>query len=241
MFQECLKLKLRLGAHARTNFKMVFEFQVFQECQHFQQFQKILVATHFKSISRDSKRHHAFQELQEHVSRGTVKTWLDFLMHMFTGPCSVVHIAAGSFCLAMGSACSQTEQVSLMLAWILTMDLALWWRNESFIALHNYHRLCYGTWPKGAHSALINGDHPQLDTSEPLNEDDKKIYLHLIGALQWVNQIGRFGVTTSVMTLSWFQATPKKVISTMSRESMGVFPRCAMLQKRSGLTHHLII
>jgi len=72
MFQECLKLKLRLGAHARTNFKMVFEFQVFQEYQHFQQFQKI--ATHFKSISRGSKRHHAFQELQEHVSRGTVKT-----------------------------------------------------------------------------------------------------------------------------------------------------------------------
>jgi len=41
-------------------------FQQFQAFQEFQEFQEI--ATHFKSVSRDSKRQ---QEFQEHVSRVT--------------------------------------------------------------------------------------------------------------------------------------------------------------------------
>jgi len=69
--------------------------------------------------------------------------------------------------------------------------------------LDNYRRV-YGTWPKVAHSPLINGDHPELDTSNLLNEDDQKVYQSLIGALQWVIQIGRFDITTAVMTLSQF-------------------------------------
>jgi len=43
-------------------------FQEFQEYQEFQAFQEI--ATHFKSVSRDSKSYQEFQEFQEHVSRG---------------------------------------------------------------------------------------------------------------------------------------------------------------------------
>jgi len=42
----------------------------FQEFQEFQQFQE--TTAHFKSISRDSKRQQAFQEFQEHVSRGRI-------------------------------------------------------------------------------------------------------------------------------------------------------------------------
>jgi len=48
--------------------------------------------------------------------------------------------------------------------------------------LENYRRI-YGTWPKPATSPLTTGDHPELDTSELLNEDDQKIYQSLIGAL----------------------------------------------------------
>jgi len=43
--------------------------QEFQEHQEFQAFQEI--ATHFKSVSRDGKSYHEFQQFQEHVSRGS--------------------------------------------------------------------------------------------------------------------------------------------------------------------------
>jgi len=75
--------------------------------------------------------------------------------------------------------------------------------------LENYRRI-YGTWPKPATSPLITGDHPELDTSELLDEDNQKIYQSLIGALQWVIQIGRFDIQTAVMTLSRFRAMPRQ-------------------------------
>jgi len=75
--------------------------------------------------------------------------------------------------------------------------------------LDNYRRI-YGAWPKPATSPLVAGNHPELDTSELLNEDNQKINQSLIGALQWVIQIGRFDVQTAVMTLSRFCAMPRQ-------------------------------
>jgi hypothetical protein len=75
--------------------------------------------------------------------------------------------------------------------------------------LENYKRI-YGTYPKVARSPLLENDHPELDTSELLDEDGQKIYQSLIGALQWVIQIGRFDITTAVMTLSRFRAMPRQ-------------------------------
>ena len=75
--------------------------------------------------------------------------------------------------------------------------------------LDNYQRI-YGRLPKRAHSPLLQNDHPELDTSELLNFDDQKIYQSLIGALQWVIQIGRFDISTAVMTLSRFRAMPRR-------------------------------
>jgi len=92
----------------------------------------------------------------------------------------------------------------------------------------------FGTWPKPTTSPLTTGDHPELDTSELLNEDDQKVHQSLIGALQWVIQIGRFDIQTAVMTFSLVIALCRdKDTLTASRESMGVFLRCAMLQSRS--------
>jgi len=71
--------------------------------------------------------------------------------------------------------------------------------------LDNYRRI-YGTWPKPATSPLTAGDHPEFDTLELLSKDDQKICQSLIGALQWVIQIGRFDIQTAVMTLSRFRA-----------------------------------
>jgi len=53
-------------------------------------------------------------------------------------------------------------------------------------------------------SPTEKNDHPKLDTSELLDEEDIVKYQSLIGAQQWVVLIGRFDVITAVMTLSSF-------------------------------------
>lgn len=74
--------------------------------------------------------------------------------------------------------------------------------------LDNYVRI-FGSLPRKAHSPLVQNDHPELDTSDLLEYEDIKIYQSLIGALQWVIQIGRWDITTSVMTMSRFRAAPR--------------------------------
>jgi Reverse transcriptase (RNA-dependent DNA polymerase) len=62
----------------------------------------------------------------------------------------------------------------------------------------------FGKQPKQYVAPLEGGDHPELDDSELLEIEDIKVYQSLIGALQWVIQIGRFDITTHMMTLSRF-------------------------------------
>ena len=71
--------------------------------------------------------------------------------------------------------------------------------------LDEYERL-FGSKPKQYTSPLIKGDHPEVDSSDLLDFKMTKIYQSLIGALQWVIQIGRFDVQAAVMTLSQFRA-----------------------------------
>lgn len=74
----------------------------------------------------------------------------------------------------------------------------------------SYERM-FGQQPKQTvTSPLEKGDHPEIDTSELLDEEGIKQYQSLIGALQWVVTIGRIDVTTAVMTLSGFRAAPRK-------------------------------
>ena len=54
------------------------------------------------------------------------------------------------------------------------------------------------------------GDYPELDISVFLDDEETQIYQSLIGALQWVIQIGRWDVSTAVMTLSRFRACPRE-------------------------------
>jgi Reverse transcriptase (RNA-dependent DNA polymerase) len=74
--------------------------------------------------------------------------------------------------------------------------------------LDTFERL-FGKQPKQYVAPLEGGDHPELDDSELLEIEDIKVYQSLIGALQWVIQIGRFDITTHVMTLSRFRAAPR--------------------------------
>ncbi len=75
--------------------------------------------------------------------------------------------------------------------------------------MSNYVRI-FGRKPKEYVSPLLKGDHPELDKSELLDMEHVKIYQSLIGALQWIIQLGRFDVCTAVMTMSRFRAAPRQ-------------------------------
>jgi hypothetical protein len=55
-------------------------------------------------------------------------------------------------------------------------------------------------------SPLEKGDHPELDTSEFLDEKGIKTHQAMIGALQWMVTIGHFDILTAVMTMSGLTA-----------------------------------
>ena len=75
--------------------------------------------------------------------------------------------------------------------------------------LDNYKRI-FGANPRTTLSPLAKGDHPELDTSPLLDDEKTRTHQSLIGALQWVIQIGRFDITTAVMTMSRFRAAPRE-------------------------------
>ena len=69
----------------------------------------------------------------------------------------------------------------------------------------------FGVKPKlNISSPLEKGDHPELDTSELLDQDGIQKYQSLIGALQWTVSLGRMDINTAVMTLSSFRVEPRK-------------------------------
>jgi hypothetical protein len=59
-------------------------------------------------------------------------------------------------------------------------------------------------------SPLDSNDHPELDDSEFLEENEIKIYQSMIGSAQWIVSIGRFDVAVHIMTLSSFRAQPRR-------------------------------
>ena len=73
-----------------------------------------------------------------------------------------------------------------------------------------YERL-FGEKPRDkCRSPLPKGDHPELDHSEFLGEEETEIYQSLIGSMQWAVSIGRFDIQVAVMTLSSFRAQPRR-------------------------------
>ena len=69
----------------------------------------------------------------------------------------------------------------------------------------------FGTKPSQKYSSpLDKGDHPELDTSEFLDDVETQRYQSLIGSLQWAISIGRLDINTAVMSLSSFRAMPRK-------------------------------
>ena len=57
---------------------------------------------------------------------------------------------------------------------------------------------------------MDKGDHPELDTSDFLDQDGIQKYQSLIGALQWTVSLGRLDINTAVMSLSSFRVEPSQ-------------------------------
>jgi hypothetical protein len=68
----------------------------------------------------------------------------------------------------------------------------------------------YGEKPRKASSPLEQNDHPEMDNSPFLGQDETQQFQSLIGAMQWAVSIGRLDIATAVMSLSSFRAMPRR-------------------------------
>ena len=75
--------------------------------------------------------------------------------------------------------------------------------------IDSYQRL-FGSKPQARMSPLEKNDHPELDTSDFLEDNDVAKYQSLIGSLQWCITLARYDIATAVMSLSSFRAAPRQ-------------------------------
>jgi hypothetical protein len=68
----------------------------------------------------------------------------------------------------------------------------------------------YGEKPRKASSPLEQNDHPEMDDSPFLRQDETQQFQSLIGAMQWAVSIGRLDIATAVISLSSFRAMPRR-------------------------------
>ena len=71
----------------------------------------------------------------------------------------------------------------------------------------------FGCKPKqNVLSPLDKGDCPELNMSDPLEGDPIQQYQSLVGAMQWAESIGRFDITTVVMTYGFLAKMKHAII-----------------------------
>jgi hypothetical protein len=78
--------------------------------------------------------------------------------------------------------------------------------------LVNTYEHMFGSKPKTTKitSPLVKGDHPEIDDSAFLEDEGIQQYQSLIGQLQWAISLGRFDITTAIMTMSAFRSAPRE-------------------------------
>ena len=89
-------------------------------------------------------------------------------------------------------------------------DGTLWWGSQSYVEkmLKNYERQ-FGSMPHKKSSPLVDGDHPELDTTDLLDEANKTVYMSMVGAMQWAVTLGRIDLAYSTMVMSRFRVEPR--------------------------------
>jgi hypothetical protein len=90
-------------------------------------------------------------------------------------------------------------------------DRTLWYGPKKYIGkiVDQYERM-FGSKPREYASPLEKGDHPEVDTSEELDEEGIKKYRTMIDCLQWAISLGRFEIQTATMTMSRFRTSPRQ-------------------------------
>ena len=98
----------------------------------------------------------------------------------------------------------------------------------------------FGKPPKKESSPLQKGDHPELDTSELLGQDDVKTYMMMIGQLQWLVPLGRFDIFAAVTTMARFRGAPRKGHLERCKHIYGYVSRTrdAAIRVRTGIPDH---
>ena len=77
-------------------------------------------------------------------------------------------------------------------------------RNTFKKSKETYVRLFNTELTKGLKTPLEENDHPKLDTSEILEGHEVNHYLTMVGQIQWLITLGRFGIQAQVITMSRF-------------------------------------
>ena len=72
------------------------------------------------------------------------------------------------------------------------------------------YKLMFGQEPVCSYTAPLEpNDHPELDETDLLGEDDRAKYLSMIGQLHWLVTLGRFDVMSATVTMARFRAAPR--------------------------------
>ena len=70
--------------------------------------------------------------------------------------------------------------------------------------LSTFEHMFPGETLKKQSSPKLDGDHPELDDSEFVLEEDKAKYMSMIGTAQRLVTLGRFDIAITVSTLSLY-------------------------------------
>jgi hypothetical protein len=83
----------------------------------------------------------------------------------------------------------------------------------------------YGEKPRKASSPLEQNDHPEMDNSPFLGQDETQQFQSLIGAMQWAVSIGRLDIATAVMSFPASAQCQGEAISREPSKSMVIYER----------------
>ena len=94
--------------------------------------------------------------------------------------------------------------------YFLDDDKNLCYRSRQYIhkLINNFVQMI-GYKPKFYWSSLAHGDHAEIDMSEELDEKGIKQYQPMLGFPQLEIFLGTFDISTTVMTLSFFQVSSR--------------------------------
>jgi hypothetical protein len=68
----------------------------------------------------------------------------------------------------------------------------------------------YGEKPRKASSLLEQNDHPEMDNSPFLGQDETQQFQSLIEAMQWAVSTGRLDIATAEISLSSFRTMSRR-------------------------------